>query len=472
MSSSHLFGADHHDDVSNTRFPASFLWGAATSAYQVEGATREDGRGLSIWDTFSATPGATHLGESGEVADDHYHRMPEDIALLADLGLNAYRFSVAWPRILPHGSGVVNAAGLDFYSRVVDLLLERGITPVATLYHWDLPVPLHDRGGWLNRDTSAIFADYAQVVAERLGDRVKWWITHNEPWCTSYLGYGNGQHAPGMRDHRSAVVAAHHVLLSHGLAVARLRATLGTPAHIGISLNLNPIYPADDRPETARAVAQADMFHNRWLLDPVLRGSYPEGIFTQLRSPAPPIEAGDLETISAPLDFIGVNYYSRSLIRAHEPGDYSRVPNTPYVYVHPIPGATYTEMGWEVYPDGLRDLLTRLTREYAPPALVVTENGSAWEDRWDGGPTIDDPARLHYLRAHIRALSAAIAEGAPLEGYFVWSLLDNYEWAHGYSKRFGLVYVDYATQRRVLKQSARWYSAFVAAQREQHSANA
>jgi beta-glucosidase len=451
-----------------TSFPADFLWGTATSAYQIEGATHEDGRGLSIWDTFAATPGNTHAGETGDVADDHYHRMAQDVALMGELGVNAYRFSIAWPRVLPTGTGQVNDRGLDFYSRLVDALLAHNIAPVATLFHWDLPVPLQDRGGWLNRDTAMAFADYAEVVARRLGDRVAWWITHNEPWCTAYLGHAVGRHAPGMRDRRAAVVAAHHVLLSHGLAVPRLRAHAQSGAPVGITLNLRPAYAADDRPETLRAVAQADALHNRWFLDPVFRASYPEDLFTDLGAPPPPIEADDLTTIAIPLDFLGVNYYTRGLVRAREGGSSGAATTTPGAYeeITSVPGATYTEMGWEVYPAGLTDLIMRINRDYAPRTILVTENGAAFDDRWDGDEPVKDPQRVAYLRAHVQAVATALAQGVPLRGYFVWSFMDNYEWAEGYSKRFGIVYVDYPTQRRIVKESARWYAALIAAQRQ------
>jgi beta-glucosidase len=450
-------------------FPATFLWGAATSSYQIEGATREDGRGPSIWDQFAATPGAVYQGHTGDVAADHYHRMQEDVNLMAEMGLGAYRFSIAWPRILPQGTGAVNAPGLDFYDRLVDALLAKGITPLATLYHWDLPLLLHERGGWLNRDTAYAFADYAEVVARRLGDRVAWWITQNEPWVAAYLGYGVGIHAPGLRDICSAVTAGHHLLLSHGLAVPRLRALTRGAAQVGITLNLYPVYPADDRPETARAAEQADAFLNRWFLDPLYHGRYPDQLFADLGVAEPPVEDGDLALISAPTDFLGVNYYSRRVVRARPAGS-ARGPWTPsgYEEVAALPGATYTQMGmgWEVYPQGLTDLLVRLTEDYAPSALLVTENGAAYEDRWDGEGVISDPERLEYVRGHVQALAEALARGVPLRGYMVWSLLDNFEWGEGYSKRFGVVYVDFPTQRRILKESGRWYAALARAHRQ------
>ena len=449
-------------------FPPGFLWGVATSAYQIEGATHEDGRGTSIWDQFAATPGKTFQGQTGDIAADHYHHMQDDVALMAELGLGAYRFSIAWPRVLPEGTGAVNTPGLDFYDRLVDALLAKGIAPLPTLYHWDLPLPLHARGGWLNRETAYAFADYAEVVARRLGDRVDWWLTHNEPWCSAFLGYGIGVHAPGIRSAQSACIAAHHILLSQGLALPRLRAHARPAAQLGIALNLYPAYPADDRPQTQQAVERADAFANRWFLEPLFRGSYPEGFFASMGVSAPPIQEGDLALIATPVDFLGVNYYSRKVVRAPE-GAEAVNPFNPngFAEIESLPGATYTLMGagWEIYPGGLTDMLLRVQRDYAPRAIMVTENGAAFEDRWDGDGHVSDQQRLNYVRAHIQALAEAQARGVPLRGYLLWSLLDNFEWGEGYSKRFGVVYVDYATQRRIVKESGRWYAAFIAAQR-------
>jgi beta-glucosidase len=445
-------------------FPADFLWGAATASYQIEGAAYEDGRGLSIWDQFAATPGKVYQGENGDVAADHYHRMPEDVALMSELGLKAYRFSIAWPRILPQGTGMVNERGLDFYDRLVDLLLARGITPLVTLYHWDLPLTLHEQKGWLNRDTAFAFADYAEVVTRRLGDRVDWWTTLNEPWCSAYLGYDTGAHAPGIRNKQSSYIAAHHLLLAHGLALSRLRAYTRKSAQLGITLNLTPVYAADERPETLRAVEQADKMSNRWFLDPIFRGTYPEGLFADAGVAPPPIWPGDLDIIATPIDFLGVNNYSRSLIRA-QTGESGDGTNRGYEHVAGVADAVYTDMGWEVYPQALTDVLVRVHRDYAPRAIAVTENGAAFADQWDGSDHVSDPQRVDYLREHLKALGRAQAEGVPVRGYFVWSLLDNFEWAEGYSKRFGIVYVDYPTQRRVVKDSGRWYAAFIAAQR-------
>ena len=445
-------------------FPVDFLWGAATASYQIEGAAHEDGRGLSIWDQFAAIPGKVHRGENGDVAADHYHRMPEDVALMSELGLNAYRFSIAWPRILPQGIGTVNGQGLDFYDRLVDALLARGITPLVTLYHWDLPLALHEKGGWLNRDTASAFADYAEVVARQLGDRVDWWVTLNEPWCSAYLGYGNGKHAPGIRDKWAAYTAAHHLLLAHGLALPRLRAYTRKSTQLGITLNLTPIYAANEHPRTLRAAAWADKMSNRWFLDPIFRGNYPESLFADDGVAPPPVQDGDLDIIATPIDFLGVNNYSRSLIRARVKENGAG--DDPIKFYEHVTSAdsSYTEMGWEVYPQALTDVLVRVHHDYAPRAIVVTENGAAFADQWDGSNHLSDPQRLHYIRDHILALEQAQAQGVPLRGYFVWSLLDNFEWAEGYSKRFGIVYIDYPSQRRIVKDSGHWYAAFIAAQ--------
>ena len=439
------------------RFPRHFLWGAATASYQIEGAVHEDGRGSSIWDDFAATPGRTYEGQSGEVADDHYHRIEEDTDLMVQLGLGAYRFSIAWPRILPEGRGTINPAGLDFYDRLVDMLLAKGIEPFATLYHWDLPSLLGRDGGWLNRATAYAFAEYAEIVTRRLGDRVANWITLNEPWCSAYLGYGIGIHAPGIRDRQAAIDAAHHLLLGHGLAVPRMRTHLPSTAQVGITLVLNSIYGADERAETTRDVELANEFSNGWFLDPIYRGAYPERFFEHMALNPPPIQEGDLDSISAPLDFLGVNNYSRMLVRG------ARIqPLADHIEgVAPVPNACYTDMGWEIYPNGLRDLLVNVGRNYPASKLYVTENGAAFPDVWEGGDIVSDPERVAYLRAYITACAEAIEQGAPLCGYFVWSLMDNFEWSEGYAKRFGLVYVDYPTQRRVIKESGHWYAALL-----------
>ncbi len=445
-------------------FPAQFLWGAATASYQIEGAIHEGGRGTSIWDTFSATPGKTFRSQSGEVAANHYHLMNEDVALMAQLGLGGYRFSIAWPRIQPEGAGPANQQGLDFYDRLVDALLAHGIQPFATLYHWDLPQTLQDKGGWLNRDTAHAFADYAEIMAHRLGDRVTGWITHNEPWCAAFLGYGIGVHAPGFKNKQDAIQVGHHLLFSHGLAVPRLRAASKSGTQIGITLNFTPVYPADDSPETQRDLAVADAFSNRWFLDPLYRGSYPDELFTGMQLNPPEMQEGDMAIIGTPIDFLGVNNYSRAVIRGRAAGESPDSSNS----VVPVPGACYTEMGWEIYPQGLTDLLVRFHNEYAIPALYVTENGAAFTDQWDGNGTVNDPRRVSYVREYIQAVASAMEQGAPLKGYFVWSLIDNFEWAEGYSKRFGVVYVDYASQRRVIKASGQWYANFITAYKQAH----
>ena len=386
---------------------------------------------------------------------------------MAQLGLGAYRFSISWPRILPTGRGSVNAAGLDFYDRLVDALLARGIQPFATLYHWDLPLALHNEGGWQKRDTAYAFADYAEIVAQRLGDRVVSWITENEPWCAAYLGYGNGLHAPGIKDRQAAIVAGHHLLLAHGLAVSRLRAHIAPTVQVGITLNFTPVYPADNRPETLRDAACADAFSNRWFLDPIYRGSYPEHLFDEMELASPSVQNDDLVTIATPIDFLGVNNYTRSVVI----GGPTPMLADNCTVVSPVPGACYTEMAWEIYPQALRDLLLRLHSEYHVPALYVTENGAAFADQWDGSSNaISDLQRVAFLQEYIGAIADALKQGAPVNGYFVWSLLDNFEWAEGYSKRFGIVYVDYPTQRRIVKASGHWYSSFITAFHQGHAA--
>jgi beta-glucosidase len=447
-------------------FPREFFWGAATSAYQIEGATHEDGRSASVWDMFARQPGRTYLGQTGDIAADHYHRVEQDVRLMAQLGLNAYRFSISWPRILPSGTGGVNASGLDFYSRLVDRLLEHGIRPIATLYHWDLPLALYERGGWQERDTALAFAEYAEAVARRLGDRVQWWLTQNEPWCSAYLGYGAGVHAPGVQgDLAAAVTVGHHLLLAHGLAIPRIRAH-AAGARVGAALNLFPIFAADQRPETLLAVQRADRFHNRWFLDPLYLGHYPAALFTDLGVAPPPIQDGDFTIIGEPTDFLGVNYYNRWIVRgqAAEPGGMDGWP-LGVEYIQDTSHGALTEMGWEVYPHGLNMVLEELNRAYHPLALLITENGAAFPDEWRGDERVADAQRVAYLRDHLREVERAIEQGAPVIGYLVWSLLDNFEWAEGYSKRFGLIYVDFETQRRIIKDSGRWYAGFIAGQR-------
>jgi beta-glucosidase len=425
------------------RFPGNFVWGVATSAYQVEGAAHEDGRGDSIWDEFCRRPGAIRDGSSGERACDHYRRVDEDIGLIASLGVNAYRFSLAWPRVQPLGAGAWNEQGFAFYDRLIDGLLERGIAPYLTLYHWDLPQALQGGGGWVNRDTVGRFADYAAEVARRFGDRAGSIVTHNEPWVVAILGHQTGTFAPGLRSQKSALQVAHHLLLSHGIALQALRAQHCT-APLGIVLNQAPIHAATDSPQDLARARLDDGLTIRWYMDALLRGCYPEDVLAFLGEDAPRIAPGDMDAIRQPLDFLGINYYTRNLSGTGAP-------------LGPIEsGKKITDMGWEVYPAGLTELLLRLQADYRLPPLYVTENGAAYRDRVVGG-RVADPDRIRYLHAHIAAMAEALESGVDVRGYFVWSLLDNFEWADGYTKRFGLVYVDYATQRRTPKDSALWY---------------
>lgn len=443
------------------RFPDGFLWGVATSAQQIEGGAREGGRGESVWDRLAAKPGAIADGSTPAVTCDHWHRMDQDVALLRDLGLGAYRFSVAWPRVLPTGRGAPNARGLEFYDRLVDELLRSGITPFVTLNHWDTPAALQDEGGWGARSTVAAFVEYAATVADRLGDRVKHWITHNEPWCQSVLGHLEGRHAPGHRDAAESLRVAHHLLLSHGLAVPELRRR-SPGAKVGITHILSPVEPASDTAADRDAARAYDGFFNRWFLDPLFRGEYPaDAVEDRIRwghlesSALPFARDGDLAVASAPVDFLGVNYYSRAVIAAGADGRPRGVPQGDH--------DERTAMGWEVWPRGLRDLLVRLHRDYAPSRILVTENGAAFDDVVDVGGEVHDERRVEYLRGHLAALREAIADGVPVGGYFAWSLLDNWEWAEGFEKRFGLYRVDFRTQRRTPKDSAHFYRAVVAA---------
>ena len=435
-------------------FPTGFVWGTATAAYQIEGAARDDGRGPSIWDTFSHTPGRVRNNDSGDVACDHYRRWPEDLDLMRRMNLGAYRFSIAWPRVLPEGRGRPNERGLAFYDRLVDGLLERGIEPWATLYHWDLPQALQNAGGWAERATAQAFADYAELVAGRLGDRVKRWITHNEPWCAAILGNLAGIHAPGLRDAATAYRVAHNLLVSHGLAVPRVRAA-SAGASVGITLNLVPAYPASDRPEDLAAAERHDLAQNRLFLDPLYGRGYPPALLDLLGDDAPSPEPGDLELIAAPTDFLGVNYYSRAVV-AHDPN------GGPLRTRQLRPEASeYTAFDWEVFPRGLTDLLVRVGQDYPTGPILVTENGAAYHDRLEGG-RVHDEERRTYLERHLAACLDAVRAGAPLAGYFAWSLLDNFEWAEGYDKRFGLTHVDFGTQARTLKYSGEWYRDFLA----------
>ncbi|GAA2583952.1 GH1 family beta-glucosidase [Dactylosporangium fulvum] len=448
-------------------FPPGFLWGAATASYQIEGAAAEAGRTPSIWDTFSHTPGNTLGGDTGDVACDHYHRYREDVALMADLGLQSYRFSIAWPRVQPGGSGSMNQQGLDFYRRLVDELLERDILPWVTLYHWDLPQELEDAGGWPARDTAARFAEYAALVHGALGDRVRHWSTFNEPWCSAFLGYASGVHAPGRKHAPDALAAMHHLLLGHGQAVQAIRAA-DAGAQLGITLNLYAISPADPaEPGDLDAARRIDGLANRVFLDPVLLGRYPEDVKQDLAgvSDFGFVRDGDLETVAAPLDFLGINYYSRHVVAAPDPDvtaePYWRAPTSwpgsEDVRFQKRPGVPVTDMDWEVDAPGLTETLVRVAKDYPAVPLYITENGAAYRDAVEPDGSVDDQDRVAYFDAHYRACHDAIAAGAPLHGYFAWSLLDNFEWAWGYTKRFGMVRVDYETQERTVKASGHRY---------------
>ena len=434
------------------RFPTGFAWGTATASVQIEGGAAE--RGPCIWDEFCRWPGKVYGDDTADVADDHYHRHKQDVALMGDLGLQAYRFSISWPRVLPEGHGEVNARGLDFYDHLVDELLRVGITPFATLYHWDLPSALQRVGGWAARDCAYRFADYAGIVADRLGDRVHHWITHNEPWVVAFAGNHQGRHAPGWQDLSLALQVAHHLLVSHGLSVPILRERGGEATQVGITLNFSPAYPATENTEDAAAARRHDGYFNRWFMDPVFKGHYPGDTWELYGYQVPRVAAGDLEIISQPIDFLGVNYYSRAVVREAK-GEFLD-------YATVQPEGQYTAMEWEVYPQGLTDLLVRLARDYALPAMYITENGCACEDILTPDGKVHDEKRIAYLRGHLAAAHRAIEEGVPLLGYFLWSLLDNFEWAYGYSRRFGIVYVDYETQQRIPKDSARYYESVVA----------
>ena len=437
------------------KFPPGFLWGSATASYQIEGAWQEDGKSESIWDRFSHTPGRISDGATGDVACDHYHRWRDDIALMRSLGLQAYRFSTAWPRILPDGYGRVNQVGLDFYSRLTDGLLEAGIEPYVTLYHWDLPQVLQDRGGWTARLAAQAFVEYADAVSRRLGDRVKNWITLNEPWCSSLLSYFLGEHAPGRRDLGEGLAAAHHLLLAHGWAMPVIRQN-SPGCRAGITLNLSPQTPASPSEADALAARVEDAKFNRWFLDPLAGRGYPEEAVEAFGQEMPYVQAGDLAAIAAPMDFVGVNYYMRNIIRSEAIPESRNEPRT----INRRP--ELTEMGWEVYPEGLYEILTRLKADYDFPAYYVTENGAAFADHVGADGQVFDSRRVAYLRDHFVQAARAIAEEVPLRGYFVWSLMDNFEWSFGFSKRFGLVHTDYATQQRTPKASALWYSRVIA----------
>lgn len=430
------------------RFPAHFVWGVATAAFQIEGAAQADGKGESIWDRFCRRPGAIADASNGDVACDHYHRLDADLDLIAALGVDAYRFSISWPRVQPLGSGAWNEPGLAFYDRLVDGLLARGIQPHLTLNHWDLPQALQAAGGWAARDTVQHFVDYARGIHRRLGDRVATITTHNEPWVVAVLGHEQGIFAPGIHHRATAMQVSHHLLLSHGLALQALRAD-GARARLGIVLNMAPCEPATGTPADAARARLDDGRGRRWYADPIFKGAYPQDVLDDLGADAPQVQAGDMAAIQTPIDYLGLNYYTRNVCSASQPWDVK------------AGGLPLTDMGWEVYPQGLTDLLLTLHHDYRLPPVYITENGAAFKDVLQDG-RVHDAERTHYLQGHIAAVADALAQGVPLAGYMVWSLMDNFEWASGYAKRFGIVHVDYATQQRTLKDSAHWYRSFVA----------
>ncbi|MET3121305.1 beta-glucosidase [Oxalobacteraceae bacterium GrIS 2.11] len=442
-----------HDTIQMRTFPADFSWGVATSAYQIEGAAQTDGRGPSIWDTFSHTPGKIIDGTTGDVACDHYHRYKEDVDIIASLNTDAYRFSIAWPRVQPLGFGAWNEAGFDFYSRLIDALTAKNISIHVTLYHWDLPQALQDVGGWLNRDTTVHFAEYAAEVARRFGNRVATIATHNEPWCTANLGHGIGQFAPGMADPKAAIQVSHHLLLSHGLAMQAMR-QLNCSAKLGIVLNQWTAMPATDSEADIKMAKLEYAKSVQWYMDPIFKARYPELALENMDRAAFIVHDNDLNDIHQPIDFLGVNYYTRAFCSAATPK------------VLPEGKLGFSDMGWENYPQGLTDLLVGLHAEYDLPPIYITENGIAVADKVIDG-VVNDPERITYVKMHLNALAAAMDQGVNVRGYFYWSLMDNYEWNSGYAKRFGLIYVDYATQKRTLKNSALWYRSFVSASKMQ-----
>ncbi|MGW7521654.1 GH1 family beta-glucosidase [Streptomyces sp. NPDC054796] len=451
-------------------FPPGFTWGTATAAYQIEGAAALDGRTPSIWDTYARTPGKVRNGDTGDVATDHYHRWREDVAIMADMGVGAYRFSLAWPRVQPTGRGPAVQKGLDFYRQLVDELLEKGIKPVATLYHWDLPQELEDAGGWPERATAERFAEYAELAARALGDRVKTWTTLNEPWCSAFLGYASGVHAPGRTDPVAALRAAHHLNLAHQWGAEALRGELSPDAQVSITLNVHHVRPLTESPEDVDAARRIDALANRVFTGPLLKGAYPADLLcdTERLTDWSFVRDGDLARTRRPLDFLGVNYYTPTLVSAstgegahtsdgHGNSAHSPWPGADNVSFHRPPGST-TAMGWAVDPSGLHDLLIRLGDDFPGLPLMITENGAAFDDYVDPAGEVRDPDRIAYLHGHLDAVHRAIEAGVDVRGYFLWSLLDNFEWGYGYSKRFGAVYVDYPTGKRIPKASAGWYA--------------
>ncbi len=432
-------------------FPEKFLWGAATAAYQIEGAYRDDNRGETIWDRFSHIPGKTCNGDTGDVACDHYHRYREDIKIIKELGLKTYRFSISWARIFPDGKGKPNEKGMQFYKNLVEELVENGIEPAVTLYHWDLPQKLQDEGGWANRDTVDCFVQYARYVFQNLGDKVPIWITHNEPWVVSFIGNWEGRHAPGITDFTTALLVSHHLLLSHGMTVKAYR-EMGFKGEIGITLNMNPVYPATDSIEDAEAAKLFNEYLNKWFADPVLKGKYPEDIFKwyQEKRFFPETAGDEIEAVYQPVDFLGINNYYSSFVRYDNQ-------KWPIPVSEVSTGKDTTQMGWEINPEGLHDLLVYLHKEYNGVKILITENGAAYNDMLNHEGKVEDDNRLTYLYRYLEQVHRAILSGVNVAGYYAWSLMDNFEWGYGYSKRFGLIYVDYKTQKRTLKKSAYWY---------------
>ena len=437
-------------------FPTDFVWGAATAAYQIEGAWDADGKGENIWDRFSHTPGKIENGDTGNIACDHFHRWREDIQLINSMGLQAYRFSISWARLLPEGRGAVNQSGIDFYSQLVDNLLENEIEPYVTLYHWDLPQALQDQGGWPARSTAEAFIEYADLASRALGDRVKNWMTLNEPFVSAWVGYMEGRHAPGHEDVDEMLAAAHHLLLAHGWSVPIIRDNV-PDARVGIVLNLNGMVPASNSYADRAAARIEDGIVNRWYLDPLAARGYPLDIIQHFNRPVEFIQEDDLDTIAVPIDYLGVNYYTRRVVRSEVIPEAENEPQI--VFANPNP----TEMGWEVYPQGLFEILGRIHFDYNFPELYITENGAAYPDAVNENGQVVDPLRIAYYRGHLKSVSKAIALGVPVKGYFAWSLMDNFEWAYGYTKRFGLIYVDFETQDRILKSSAKWYRGVIKA---------
>jgi beta-glucosidase len=440
--------------MNSNLFPDEFIWGVATSSYQIEGAWDEDGKGESIWDRFCHKPGNIHNNDTGDIACDHYHRWLEDVHLMEELGIPAYRFSISWPRIFPKGTGVVNQAGLDFYNGLVDALLEADIVPYVNLYHWELPQALQDQGGWPARATAEAFAAYAHTMSRSLGDRVRHWMTLNEPFVSAYIGYLEGRHAPGHRDLDEMVAASHHLLLAHGWAVQAIRSNV-SQADVAIVLNMHPVHPASPSEADRRAARLQDGALNRWYLDALSGRGYPQDMLDEYGREMSCIEEGDMQTIVAPIDYLGVNYYTRNIARSDEIPEDQNEPRT----INPT--KEVTEMGWEIYPEGLYEVVERIHKDYKFQAVMITENGAAFDDHKNPDGEVEDADRIQYLSAHLREALRAIRAGIPLRGYFAWSLLDNFEWAHGYSKRFGLIYVDYETLERTPKQSAHWYSRVI-----------